>query len=76
MKPTILTAAVLGFALLAPSRADDESDLQERIDQLQSELDQLQADREQADTDARYHCGSVTGWARGWYPHRGHKHGH
>jgi hypothetical protein len=66
MKLTILLAALVGFGILAPvARADDaEDELQSQIDELQGQIDQLNAERDQAQFD-RYHCGPVTGWAKG-----------
>jgi outer membrane murein-binding lipoprotein Lpp len=73
----IVMAAALGLALQAPmTRADEAEDLQEQIDALRSQLDQLQADREAAEIDRQYHCGEITGWAKGWYGRHGHKKGH
>jgi hypothetical protein len=61
--------AALGLSALAPARADEETDRQERIDALEAEL---QAERDQAQWDRLsddINCGRITGWARGWFKH-------
>lgn len=64
----VAVTLLLGFASLTPiARADDESELQDRIDELQSQLDDLKAEQSDKSDDSR----DCTGWAR---ERHGHKH--